>query len=85
MVVLLEFCVLIRYSFPVLLVLELESSGSEDLHDHILRPLLKEDIGKTQQPSQFLKLPRDYLLPSETSKVLLVFLVKDQEHFCKTG
>lgn len=49
LVVLTQFGVLVSYAFPVLLILELERCCPEDLHDHILRSLLKEDIGKTQQ------------------------------------
>lgn len=49
LIILTEFGVFVSNTFPVLFILKLESRCPEDLHNHILRPLLKEDVRKTKQ------------------------------------
>jgi hypothetical protein len=79
-VVLTQFGVLVCQSLAMLLVLELDGGGLENLQDHRLRLLLQEDVAQAQQSRQFLKLPRHDPLADDARKVLLVLLEEDQEH-----
>lgn len=83
LVVLLQLIILIEEFFLFFLVLELQGSVLENVHNDVLWLLFKENVADTQQTGKLLELAVDN--PFDRREILLVSEVEHQNHLTKTS